>query len=366
MIPLVDLRRQYQTIKAEIDRAVLETIERSVFVMGDEVVAFEREFAAFQGVRHCIGVASGTSALHLALVVLGIGPGDEVITVANSFVATAEAIAQAGARAVFVDVDEGSFTMHPAQVQAAITPRTKALMPVHLYGQMADMDPIMDLARAHRLAVIEDAAQAHGAEYRGQRAGRFGALACFSFYPSKNLGAFGDAGALLTNDEALARKARLLLNHGRIEKYNSIVSGYNYRMDTLQAAILRVKLCHLPRWNDLRRQRACLYDKLLAGTPVATPREMGYGTHVYHLYVIQTDRRDALAAYLKQRDIATGVHYPIPIHRQAAFAGNEHRQGSFSVTDRLAPRILSLPLFPELASEEVETVVQAILDFHRS
>ena len=366
MIPLVDLKRQYHTIKAEIDHAVLGTIERSVFIMGDEVSAFEQEFAAFQGVQHCIGVSNGTSGLHLALAVLAIGPGDEVITVSNSFVATAEAIAQAGARAVFVDVDEDSFTMDPGRIQAAITPRTKALMPVHLYGQMADMDPIMEVARAHRLAVIEDAAQAHGAEYKGQRAGRFGALACFSFYPSKNLGAFGDAGALVTNDEALARRARLLLNHGRIEKYNSIVSGYNYRMDTLQAAILRVKLRHLARWNDQRRQRTCLYDKLLAGTPVAAPREMEYGRHVYHLYVVQTDRRDALAVYLKQRNIATGVHYPIPIHRQAAFAGNGHSEGSFPVTDRLAPRILSLPLFPELTTEEVETIVQAILDFHSS
>lgn len=362
MIPFFDLKKQYESIKAEIDAATARVYTGGWFILGPEVEAFEQEFAQYVGVKHGIGVGSGTDALHLALRALGIGKGDEVITVPNTAVATVAAIELAGATPVLVDVQKDSMTMNADAFAAAITPQTRAVIPVHLFGQAADLDPIIGIARQYRLAVIEDCAQAHGATYRGQRVGSYGDIAAFSFYPTKNLGAYGDGGALVTNDRRLAEKVKLLRQYGWRTRYESEISGVNSRLDELQAAVLRVKLNHLDEWNRARRARAAVYTELLSGRRVQPPTEMLYGEHVYHLYVTQSPLRDDLATYLKQREIGTAIQYPTPIHLQSAYT-QLAKQGALPVAERLARELLSLPLYPELPMEDVHTVAEAARAF---
>jgi len=359
-IPLVDLKAQYLSIKDEIDAAMAGVIRTCRFVGGKEVEAFEGEFAAFCDVKYAIGVGNGTDALQLALLACGVERGAEVITVAHTFTATAEAVVNVGARPVFVDVDE-TYTMDMNQVADRITARTRAIMPVHLYGQSADMDPLISLAEKHGLIVIEDAAQAHGARYRGRRFGSLGHLACFSFYPGKNLGAYGDAGAVITDDPELAQCIRMFHDHGRTGKYMHQQVGFNSRLDALQAAILRVKLSHLDRWNECRRKHAVLYDQLLADVPgVVTPYVAPNVEHVYHLYVIQVPNRDEVQAALKAAGVETGIHYPIPLHEQPAYAHLGYKPEDLPVTHALAPRILSLPMYPELTDEQIHSVVDVL------
>ncbi|HXU08992.1 MAG TPA: DegT/DnrJ/EryC1/StrS family aminotransferase [Blastocatellia bacterium] len=363
MIPFVDLKAQYSSIKQEVDDAIARVLDKCQFVLGDEVEAFEAEFAAYCQTKHAVGVNSGTSALHLALLATGIKPGDEVITVSFTFVATAAAIRYTGATPVFVDVDPRSFTIDPAKLEAAISPRTKAVVPVHLYGQCADMRPVMDIARKHRLIVIEDAAQAHGAEYENRRAGSLGDLACFSFYPGKNLGAYGEGGAITTNDPGYDKALRVLRDHGQTAKYHHEVIGYNYRLEGIQGAVLRVKLRHLEEWNDARRRLAALYRQLLVDAGVRLVEEMSYGKPVYHVFPILTDHRDALAAHLKTSAIATGIHYPIPVHLQPAFADLGYKAGDLPITERAARQTLSLPMYPELSKEDASIVAQSLCRF---
>jgi len=362
-VPFVDLKAQYAALKPEIDSAIQAVVARCDFILGQAVSEFEAEFARFCGVRHAIGVGNGTDALRLGLLAAGIGPGDEVITAANTFIATTEAISQTGAAFRLVDVDERTYNLNPALLEDAITPRTKAILPVHLYGQPADMDPILDVARRHNLVVVEDACQAHGARYKGRRAGSMGHLAAFSFYPAKNLGAYGDAGAVVTDDEALAHRLDLLRNHGQKSKYEHVMEGYCSRLDTLQAAVLRVKLRHLDAWNARRRQVAAWYNERLADLPVVRPHVMPGAEHVYHLYVIRTERRDALREFLAARGIGTGMHYPIPLPLTEAYAGLGFRRGQFPVTERLAGEILSLPMFAEMTEAQVDEAAGAIREF---
>ena len=360
MIPFVDLKAQYRSIKPEIDAAIARVLESAQFVLGNEVEAFEQEFAAFCGTAHGIAVNSGTSALHLALLAAGVGPGDEVITVPFTFVATAATIAYAGARPVFVDIDDRSFTMDPGAIDAAVTSRTKAIVPVHLYGQAADLDPILEVAARHGLTVIEDAAQAHGALYRGRPAGSLGHLACFSFYPSKNLGAYGEGGLIATNDPEAAAQLRLLRNWGQDKKYVHTLRGFNARMEGFQGAILRVKLRHLPAWTAARRRIAHRYDAALADSGLTLPHEMDYATHVHYLYTVRLRGRDALQAALRTDGIQTGVHYPIPIHLQPAWADLGYGARAFPRSERAASDVLSLPVFPEMTDEQVDTVAAAV------
>ena len=360
-VPFVDLKTEYQLLKEEIDAAVAGVLGRADFVLGRAVSDLEGAFAGYCEAADAVGVDSGFTALELILRAYGIGPGDEVITAANTFIATALAIWTCGARPVLVDVEPDSCNMDPAQLEAAITPATRAIIPVHLYGHPADMDPILTLARRHNLRVIEDACQAHGARYKGRRTGGLGDAAAFSFYPSKNLGAYGDGGMVVTNDPALAEQIRLLRNLGQQAKYQHQIKGYNHRLDTLQAAILQAKLPHLDGWNAARRQAAALYDHLLAD--VATPSIADWAEPVYHLYVIRTSNRDALQAHLTAAGIATGIHYPIPIHRQPAFHGLGYRQGDFPFAGQLAGELLSLPMYPQLGSEAIACVAESIKDF---
>lgn len=365
MIPFVDLGAQYASIKPEIDAAVAKVLESGQFVLGDEVAAFEAEFAAYCGGRYGIAVNSGTSALHLALLAAGIGPGDEVITVPFTFVATAAAVWYTGARPVFVDIEPGSFTMDVNQIEEAITDRTKAILPVHLYGQSADMDPILDVARRHGLKVIEDAAQAHGAEYKGRRVGSIGDLSCFSFYPGKNLGAYGEGGMVLTNNSEFADTLRMLRDWGQKEKYQHTLKGYNYRMDGLQGSILRVKLRHLDAWTEARRVNANLYDQLLSESGIIRPCEMPYARHVYHLYVVRSQQRDTLHEVLSRRGIQTGSHYPIPVHLQEAYADLGYKCGDFPCSERAASEVLSLPMFAELTETQQQRVADAVCKINK-
>ncbi len=358
MIPFFDLTQQYKNIQDEIDDATARVLKSGWFILGPEVRAFEKEFAEYIGTRFAIGVGSGTEALHLALLALGIGAGDEVITVPNTAVATVAAIELTGARAVLCDVRADSMLMDVEQLERAITPRTKAIIPVHLFGQSCDLDPILEMARARKIFVLEDCAQAHGATYRGKRIGSFGDIAAFSFYPTKNLGAYGDGGAIVTNDAQLAERVNLLRQYGWRERYVSELKGTNSRLDELQAAILRVKLRHLDAWNAARRERAALYTELLR--TVTPPREMAYGQHVYHLYVVQASHREALIAHLQSRGIGTAIHYPLAIHQQAAYANLGYRDEDLPVASRLAREIVSLPLYPELALDDVRAVANAV------
>jgi dTDP-4-amino-4,6-dideoxygalactose transaminase len=362
-VPFVDLASQYRSIAAEIDEAVSRVIRETDFILGREVALFEEEFASFCQAKWAVGVDSGTSALELALRAYEIGPGDEVITAANSFIASALAISHAGATPVLVDVDADTHTIDVAAIEKAITLRTKAIIPVHLYGHPADMDAIMNLAERRGLIVIEDACQAHGARYKGKTAGSLGHAAAFSFYPGKNLGAYGDGGAVVTNDEAIAKSLRMLRNYGQREKYQHMFRGYNRRLDTLQAAVLRIKLKHLEEWNDARRQHAKNYGRLLGQTGIGVPRAAAHYESVWHLYVIQTDQRDALKEYLATRGIGVGIHYPVPIHLQPAYRDLGYRQGDFPVTERCARRILSLPMYAELTPEIANRVAETASEF---
>jgi len=362
-IPLVDLIAQYNSIAGEIHAAMAKVLERGDYILGEEVCLFEEEFARYCGVRYAVGLDSGISALELALRAYGIGPGDEVITAANTFIATASAISFVGARPVLVDMHPQTYNLDVSLLEKAVTPHTRAVIPVHLYGQMADMDAILEVARRHRLIVIEDAAQAHGATYKGRRAGSLGDVGCFSFYPAKNLGAYGDAGMLVTNDARIAEKVRMLRNYGQKEKYVHEFLAYNRRLDTLQAAMLRVKLRHLDEWNARRRAIAQTYDERLAGLGIQLPAVADCGTHVYHLYVIRIKRRDELQRWLASHGIATGIHYPIPIHLQSAYADLGYSPGDFPETERHCQEILSLPMYPELTSQQLAHIYDAITAF---
>jgi dTDP-4-amino-4,6-dideoxygalactose transaminase len=360
MIPFLDLKAQYESIKDEVLSAVSATLSSTQFVLGKEVAAFEEEFAAYSGGKFGIGVNSGTSALHLALLAAGVKPGDEVITVSCTFVATVAAIDYAGARPMFVDVDPLTHNMDPTQVEAAITERTRVIMPVHLHGQPADLDPILDIARRHRLLVIEDAAQAHAAEYKGRRVGSIGDLGCFSFYPGKNLGAYGEGGMVVTNNEEFAHTLRMLRDWGQERKYHHVLKGFNYRMEGVQGAILRVKLRHLDAWTEARRRHAAAYNELLADVAVQKPVEMPYARHVYHVYAIRTPKRDLVQESLQAQGIQTGIHYPIPVHLQKAYADFGYGVGDLPVTEQASNELLSLPMFAELQEPQIEAVCAAV------
>lgn len=365
-VPFVDLKAQYASLRPAMDEAIQNVLDRTAYILGPEVASFEQAFAEYVGVEHVVGVSSGTAALRLALEALGIGPGDEVITVPDTYIATCEAITQVGADIRFVDADPRTYNIDSTKLEAAITERTKAIMPVHLYGQVADMDPILEIARRHNLFVIEDAAQAHGAKDKGRNAGTFGDVACFSFYPGKNLGAYGDAGAVATSNAEVADRVRVLSNHGQKRKYEHLAVGYCDRLDNLQGAVLGIKLPHLDGWNARRRSRAAIYDECLANVPgVVTPYCAPENEHVYHLYVIRvTDgRRDALQAHLGEAGIASGLHYPIPVHLQEAYADMGFVPGDFPVSEQIASQGLSLPMFAELTDEQAMLVADTIREF---
>jgi dTDP-4-amino-4,6-dideoxygalactose transaminase len=363
-IPLVDLKAQYQSIQPEIDAAMARVVQNTAFIGGKEVYSFEEAFARFQGTRHAVGVASGTAAIYLALNALGVGPGDEVITTPHSFIATIEPIEVMGGKTVFVDIDPISYNIDPAKLEAAITPATKVIMPVHLYGQIAAMDAIMEIARRHNLYVVEDSAQAHGAEYQGKRAGAWGDIACFSFYPGKNLGAYGDGGAICTNNDALAILIAKLRDHGRSSKYAHELIGYGERLDGLQAAILAAKLPHLDHWNATRRSHAALYDDLLRDVPgVTIPVVSDGGSHIYHIYCLRVrGDRDAILAEMNARGIGAGVHYPLPLHLQPAMAHYGFSKGAFPVCEAAADSIISLPIYPEMTRDQIQQVVETLID----
>ncbi len=361
-IPLVDLKAQYASIKEEIDDAVRGVLHETDFIGGSAVSGFEKDFAESCGTRFAVGVANGTDAIFLALKALKVGPGDEVIVPVNTFIATAEAVSATGAHPVFVDCDPDTHTISPKGIEEAITKHTKAVIPVHLYGLPADMEAIRAIARSHDVTIIEDAAQAHGATYQKKPVGGLGSVACFSFYPAKNLGAYGDAGAITTDDESLANTIRMLGNHGRKDKYEHLVEGYNSRLDTLQAAILRVKLRHLESWTRLRQQHAAAYSRLLAGsTDIALPVTPADRTHAFHLYVVRVRDRDTVRKNLASAGIATGIHYPIPLHLQPAYASHPDSQRTFPVAERDSAEVLSLPLYPELTGEQIHHVVQTLV-----
>jgi dTDP-4-amino-4,6-dideoxygalactose transaminase len=362
-VPFVDLKAQYRTIAEEVNEGIGQVLENTAFILGRDVELFEQEFASYCNVSFAVGLDNGTSALELVLRAHGIGDGDEVITVANTFIATASAIAFTGARPVLVDIDPQTYNIEVGAIEQAITERTKAIMPVHLYGQPADIDPIMELAKGRGLIVIEDACQAHGALYKGRRVGSIGDAACFSFYPAKNLGGYGDGGILVTNDEDIANRVKMLRNYGQKEKYHHLFIAYNRRLDTLQAAVLRVKLKRLDEWNQARRRSAQLYNELLANSDVVTPVEASYAQHVYHLYIVRVQDRDGLQEHLKSRGVSTGIHYPIPVHLQEAYRYLGYQKGDFPITEGYAEEILSLPMYPELTEEQIQYVVQAINDF---
>lgn len=362
-VPFVDLAAEHAPYRARLDAAVADVVDRTAFVLGEEVAAFEEEFAAFCGTAHAVGVDSGFSALELMLRAYAIGPGDEVITVANTFVATVAAIDAVGARPVLVDVDADTQCMSVDALSAAITPRTRAIIPVHLFGRVVPMEPIQALARRHGLLVLEDACQAHGARYRGRRAGALGDAAAFSFYPSKNLGAFGDGGMVTTDDAEVARRVRMLRNVGSREKYIHEIRGFNRRLDTIHAAVLRVKLEHLDTANDRRRDAAAAYSALLGNLPLGLPDPVAFGQHVFHLYVVQTEQRQALQQHLQERGVATGIHYPVPIHLQPGYDWLGYGTGAFPVAERLARQILSLPMFPTLDIGQIAYVAKAMADF---
>jgi dTDP-4-amino-4,6-dideoxygalactose transaminase len=360
MLPLFDLTTQYRSIREEVREAVDQVLDNAHYILGPEVSAFEQNFARYCGVRHAIGVNSGTSALHLAVLAAGIGAGDEVITVPMTFIATAAAIRYAGATPVFVDVDPVTLTMDPSQIEAAITPRTKAILPVHLYGHPADMDPICAIARQHNLVVIEDCAQAHGAIYKGRTVGGIGDYGCFSFYPSKNLGACGEGGMVVTNSDRANEDLRMLRDWGQKTKGYHDIPAFNYRLEGIQGAILDVKLRHLPKWTELRRSHAGFYDRKLAGLDLTLPHQAAYASHVYHLYVVQVEDRAAWTKELEAQGIHTGVHYALPVHLQKAFQDLNYKAGSFPVAERASETVVSIPMFPELTQEQLDLVAKVV------
>jgi dTDP-4-amino-4,6-dideoxygalactose transaminase len=362
-IPLVDLKAQYQPLKEEILAGFARSLEGMWLFLGENVQSIEREFAQFCNAKHGIGVSDGTAALHIILRAMDIGPGDEVITVSHTFIATAEAIILAGATPVFVDIDPETCLMDVGQVEAHITPRTRAILPVHLYGQTVDMEPLMAIARQHDLKVIEDACQAHGAEYKGRRAGSLGDAAAFSFYFSKNLGAYGEGGFITTNDDEIARRARMIRDHGSERKYYHDLMGLNGRLDELQAVVLRAKLPHLETWTEKRRQHAAHLSKLLQESPVSTPVEIPGNRHVYHLYVIQSQQRDDLLDWLHEKGVGAGVHYPVPIHLQNSMGDLGYSPGSLPVTEQVVGEIISLPMYAELNEQQVVYMAETINEF---
>jgi dTDP-4-amino-4,6-dideoxygalactose transaminase len=360
LIPFFDATQQYHQLKEEIDAEIASVLRNGRFILGPQVEAFEAEFAAYCGARFAVGLANGTEAIALALAACDIGPGDEVITAANTSVFTALGISMVGARPRLVDIDPWTFTLDPAQLKASITPRTRAIIPVHLYGQPAEMASIMTVARQRSLYIVEDACQAHGAKYREQRVGSIGHLAAFSFYPTKNLGAYGDGGAVVKSDAALAEKLRWLRDGGRVDRYRHVICGYNSRLDEIHATVLRIKLRYLDEWNECRRTLAAHYSKTLEDTSVVIPIEASYARHVYHLYVVRSCTRDALHRYLADCGIQTLIHYPIPVHLQPAFAGLGYPSGSFPEAERACDEVLSLPMFPELREEQVDVVCETL------
>lgn len=365
-IQLVDLQSQYARIKNEIDNVVSEVIFKSAFIGGPYLKSFETAFAGYCNVKHCIGVGNGTDAIFIALRVLGIGKGDEVITAANSFIATSEAITLTGAKVVFVDINHQTYNMDFKKVEEKITPKTKAIIPVHLYGQPADMDPILTLAKKYNLKVIEDAAQAHGATYKGKKIGSMGDMACFSFYPGKNLGAYGDGGAIVTNDDELALKARMFANHGRVDKYDHEIEGVNSRLDGLQAAILGVKLKHLDEWSKKRRENAYQFNQYLKDTDIITPFEIDNVQAVYHLYVVRVRKelRAKIQDHLKSKGISTGIHYPIALPNLKAYSYLNHKGNDFPEATKASEEILSLPMYPELKGGEIQFIANEIKEYY--
>jgi dTDP-4-amino-4,6-dideoxygalactose transaminase len=359
-IPYLDLHAQYQTIREEVLAALEAVCESTRFAQGPLTVEFETAFASYCGAKHCVTVNSGTSALHLAMRCLDLGPDDEVITSPLTFIATGWAISYTGARPVFVDIHPERRTLDPAKLEAAITRRTKAILPVHLFGQPADMEPILRIADRRDIPVIQDAAQAHGALYKGQRIGQLGAMSCFSFYPGKNLGAYGEGGALVTNDDKLAARARALRDHGQSRRYYHDEIAYNYRMDSFQAAILNIKLARLEEWNAARARKARMYSELLSGLPIKLPTHYKDSKTVWHCYVIEYDRRDEARSHLMEMGIETGIHYPLPVHLQPAYASLGYRPGDFPVSEEFSHRCLSLPIYPELSEAQIEAVAQAV------
>lgn len=365
MIPLVDLRKQYESIKDEVDSAIADVVQSTQFILGAHVAKFEKDFANYCQAKFALGVNSGTSALHLAMLAAGIGPGDEVITVSYTFVATAAAVCYVGARPVFVDIDPSTCNIDVNQIEKAITSRTKAIMPVHLYGNCADMDSILELARRHNLIVIEDAAQAQGAEYKGRRAGSMGEIACFSFYPGKNLGAYGEAGAIVTNNEEHVELLKQLRDQGQSEKYFHTVVGYNYRMEALQGAVLGVKLKHLDDWNAARRQHAAVYRRELADTGLRMLDEHPDYNTVHHIFPLFTPQRDELREHLHAAGVSTGLHYPIPVHLQPGYRHLGYQEGDLPETERACKEVLSLPMYPELEPDKVLQISEAVREFCR-
>lgn len=362
MIPFLDLKRQYAPIRADIDAAIKLVLDDTDFILGKSVADFEHDFAAYCGSQFCVALNSGTSALHLALLAVGVKSGDEVITSPSTFVATIAAIDYIGAKAVLVDIDPVSYTLNPAGVEAAITPRTKAIVPVHLYGQSADLEPILAIASHYGLAVVEDAAQAHGARYQGKRLGSHGVAGCFSFYPGKNLGAAGEGGAIVTDNPEVARLVRMYRDWGQAEKYHHTLKGFNFRMDGFQGAVLGVKLPHLDAWTRARRRHAQHYVEGLSGCEgIQCPTEMSWGEHAYHVFAIQVEGRDEIRTRLNEAGVQSGIHYPVPVHLQPAYADLGYRIGDFPHAERLAARTLSLPMFAELTSTELDCVIASLI-----
>jgi dTDP-4-amino-4,6-dideoxygalactose transaminase len=362
LVPFLDLKAHHQGLRAEFEAAIRDVMDGGAFAGGPHVAKFESDFASYCGCPYAVGVGSGTDAIWLTLLALGVGPGDEVITVPHTFIATAEAISFTGARPVFVDIDEQAYTMDPRRLERAITCRTKAIIPVHIFGQAADMHPILDIATMHGLPVIEDASQAHGAQYKGRKVGSLGVAGCFSFYPGKNLGAFGEAGAVVTRSKELQEKIQVLRDHGQIRKYHHRVVGWNGRMDGIQAAVLQIKLKHLDRWNAARRANAGLYKQCFGSTEqLITPWEADYAFHVYHLYAVRVKNRDSILQALAERGISCSIHYPVPVHLQEAYRGLYYPRGSFPGAERCAREFLSLPMFPELSPEQIEAVSRELV-----
>lgn len=365
VVPYLDLAAQLRPIRSEIDAAIAHTLDHNTFCLGPDVAQFERDFAGFCEASHCLAMNSGTSALHIAMRLLNIGPGDEVITTPYTFVATSWAISYCGAKPVYVDIEDSTFNLDPNLVERAITPRTKAILPVHLYGHPCDLDALLAIGRKHKLPLVEDACQAHGAKYKGRSVGTFGESGCFSFYPAKNLGACGEGGALVTNHEAFAARARALREHGSTKRYHHDEIGYNYRMEGMQGAVLGVKLRHLAGWQAGRRRVAKRYAGLLADTPLRLPQEADYAESAWHLYTVRHPRRDELKSFLDAQGVGNAVHYPLPLHLQKCYAQLGHRPGDFPVAEQAAKECLSLPMFAELTDEQLVRVAAVVKDFFK-
>lgn len=364
-IPYLDLPAQIRSVRKEIDAAIARTIDNCSFCLGPDVVQFEKDFAKFCGAEHCLGFNSGTSALHIALMLLGVGPGDEVVTTPFTFVATSWAISYVGAKPVYVDIDDATMNLDPKLLERAITPKTKAVMPVHLYGHPFDIDPILEICRKRKLPLVEDAAQAHAAKYKGKIIGTFGEISCFSFYPGKNLGAAGEGGALVTNNSSFATRAKSLREHGSTVRYYHDEVGFNYRMEGIQGAVLGVKLPHLQKWTDERRRVAHRYHELLRDTPLQLPREAANCESAYHLYVVRHPRRDELKKFLEENGVGCALHYPLPLHLQKCYANLGHKAGDFPVSEKSARECLSLPIYPELTDKQIRRVAEVVKNFFR-